>query len=123
MLKVVEDDGLVRIKAERTLDSTDYDKFVPEFQRIAAREPGTVPMVIELAPDFSGWDFDGIWRDLKLDAKRKDSFGQIATLGDDKWVEWGTMLSNPLIRTEMKFFPPLNRDVAERWASDEGNAA
>ena len=123
MLKVVEDDGLVRIKAGGTLDSTDYDEFVPQFERIATREPGTVPMVIELAPDFSGWDLGGIWRDLKFDAKHKDSFGRIAIVGDDKWEEWGTKLSNPLFRAEMRFFAPSKRDVAENWAKDEGNTA
>ena len=123
MLKVVEDDGLVRIKAGGTLDSTDYDEFVPQFERIAAREPATVPMVIELSPDFSGWDLGGVWRDLKFDAKHKDSFGRIAIVGDDKWEEWGTKLSNPLFRAEMRFFPPSKRDVAESWAREGGSAS
>lgn len=46
------------------------------------REQGTVPMLIELSPDFTGWDPGGIWRDLKFDAKHKDSFGRIAIVGD-----------------------------------------
>ena len=123
MLNVVEDDGLVRIKAGGTLDSTDYDEFVPQFERVAAREPGTVPMVIELLPDFSGWDLGGIWRDLKFDAKHKDSFGRIAIVGDDKWEEWGTKLSNPLFRAEMKFFAPSERSAAETWARNSKSAA
>ena len=123
MLDVVEDDGLVRIKAGGTLDSTDYVRFVPQFECIAARERGTVPMVIELSPDFLGWDLSGIWRDLKFDMKHKDSFGRIAIVGDSKWEEWGTKLFDPLFRAEMRFFTPSERDVAENWARDEGNAA
>ena len=123
MLEITEDNGLVRIQAGGTLDSSDYDRFVPQFERIAAREQGTVPMLIELSPDFSGWDLDGIWRDLKFDAKHKDIFGRIAIVGDDKWEEWGTKLFDPLFRAEMRFFTPSERDVAESWAREVGSAS
>ena len=123
MLKIDEESGLVRIFAGGALSSSDYDRFVPQFERIAAREPGTVPMVIELAPDFSGWDLGGIWRDLKFDMKHKDSFGRIAIVGGSKWEEWGTKLSDPLFRAEMRFFTPSERDIAENWARDERNTA
>ncbi|WP_324262274.1 STAS/SEC14 domain-containing protein [Altererythrobacter sp. H2] len=80
-------------------------------------------MLIELSPDFTGWDPGGIWRDLKFDAKHKDSFGRIAIVGDRKWEEWGTKVSDPHFRAKMKFFEPLERDAAESWARDERNAA
>ena len=82
MLTAIEDNGLLLIRADGTLSDSDYDRFVPFFERVAARVPGTVPMLIELAPDFSGWDMGGLWRDLKFDAKHKDSFGRIAMVGD-----------------------------------------
>jgi hypothetical protein len=123
MLELAEESGLVRIRAGGALDSSDYDRFVPQFERLSAREPGTVPMVIELAPDFSGWDLGGLWRDLRFDVKHKDSFGRIAIVGDKKWEEWGTKLFDPFFRAEMKFFAPSERDAAERWARSGGSAA
>ena len=123
MLKIDDEKGLVRIRAGGTLDGSDYDRFVPLFERIAAREQGTVPMVIELGPDFSGWDLGGLWRELKVDVRHKDSFGRIAIVGDSRWEEWGTRLSDPLFRAEMKFFGRADLDSAERWARDGGNAA
>lgn len=123
MLKIDEENGLVRILAGGALDSSDYDRFVPQFERLADRKPGTVPMVIELAPDFSGWDLGGIWRDLKFDMKHKDSFGRIAIVGDSKWEEWGIKLFDPLFRAEMRFFTPSERDVAESWAREGGIAS
>ena len=72
-------------------------------------------MVIELAPDFAGWDLPGLWRDLKFDAHHQDSFGRIAIVGDAKWEEWGTKLSDPLIRAEMKFFESSQHQVAKSW--------
>jgi hypothetical protein len=123
MLTAIEDNGLLLIRADGTLSDSDYDRFVPFFERVAARVPGTVPMLIELAPDFSGWDMGGLWRDLKFDAKHKDSFGRIAMVGDSSWEEWGTKLFDPLFRAEMRFFTPVERVAAESWARDGRNAS
>lgn len=122
MLEIADESGLVRIRVGGTLDSSDYDRFVPLFERIATREQGAVPMVVELAPDFSGWDLGGIWRDLKFDVRHKDSFARIAIVGDSKWEEWGTRLSDPFFRAEIKFFGRADLAAAERWARDRGNA-
>ena len=116
MLTLKEENGLLWIHAGRRLEDEDYDRFVPQFERIAAREPGTVPMVIELAPDFSGWDLGGLWRELKFDVRHKDSFGRIGIVGNRKWEEWGTKVFDPLFHAEMKFFEPSERQAAEDWA-------
>lgn len=60
MLNAEQESGFIRIRARGQLQSSDYDKFVPMFERTALREPGLVSMVIELAPDFSGWDLGGL---------------------------------------------------------------
>ena len=67
----------------------------------------------ELASDFAGWDQPGLWRDFKFDARHQDSFGRIASVGDAKWKEWGTRLSDPLFRAEMKFFESSQHLVVE----------
>ena len=116
MLQTAELDGLVRIVAGGTLVASDYDSFEPFFERVATRQAGPVPMLIELAPDFSGWDLGGMWCDLKFDVGHKDRFGRIAIVGDKKWEEWGTKLSAPFFpSTEMRFFTLERRHEAEHW--------
>ncbi|MXO65308.1 STAS/SEC14 domain-containing protein [Altererythrobacter endophyticus] len=115
-MRIDEENGLLRIRASGELESSDYDDFVPRFEQLVGRKPGKLPMVIELAPDFAGWDLPGLWRDLKFDARHRDSFGRIAIVGDAKWEEWGTRLSDPLFHAQMKFFEPSERRVAEIWA-------
>tara|TARA_R110002049_G_scaffold72267_2_gene186441 strand:+ start:3875 stop:4255 length:381 start_codon:yes stop_codon:yes gene_type:complete len=125
MLEAVEENGLIRIRASGTLKSSDFDRFVPLFERIAALEPRSVPMLIELAPDFSGWELGGLWRELKFDVKHQDKFGRIAIVGDKNWQEWGTKLSNPLFPSaDQRFFGPAEIDTAETWARTgrQGNA-
>ena len=120
MLAIKEEKGLLWIRASGKLEDEDYNRFVPQFEEIAEREPGTVAMVIELAPDFSGWDLGGLWRDLKFDVRHKDSFGRIAIVGDNQCEEWGTEVFDLLFRAEMEFFHPTERQAAEVWArSDE----
>ncbi|GAA3785633.1 MULTISPECIES: SpoIIAA family protein [Sphingomonadales] len=123
MLALKEENGLLWIRAGGRLEDEDYNRFVPQFERIAEREAGTVPMVIELAPDFSGWDLGGLWRDLKFDVRHKDCFGRIAIIGDSKWEEWGTEMSSSLFRAEMKFFQPSQRSHAESWVRTGEDAA
>jgi|TARA_B100000678_G_scaffold144321_1_gene120533 hypothetical protein len=123
VLALKEENGLLWIRAGGRLEDEDYNRFVPQFERIAEREAGTVPMVIELAPDFSGWDLGGLWRDLKFDVRHKDCFGRIAIIGDSKWEEWGTEMSSSLFRAEMKFFQPSQRSHAESWVRTGEDAA
>ena len=123
MLRIEERAGLITITAGGTLESADYDRFVPIFERIAAQKAGTVPMLIVLMSDFSGWDLSGLWRDLKFDVKHKDSFGRIAIVGDRKWEEWGTKLFDPLFRAEMKFFATAERGAAQSWVREDGDVS
>lgn len=115
MLRAQEIDGLLTIRASGKLSGRDCDAFIPLFERVAARAVGTVPMLIELTPDFVGWDITGLWRDLKFDVRHKDQFGRIAIVGDRKWEDWGTTLLDPFFRADMRFFPRELIGEAETW--------
>jgi len=93
---------------------------VPQFERIAKREAGTLAMVVDLAPDFSGWNLGGLGRELKFDARHRESLGRIAIIGDAKWEQWGTKITDPFFHAEMKFFEPSKRRAAEDWARGGG---
>ena len=117
MLTIQEDEYLIRVEVSGKLSEDDYEVFVPLFERIAARAPGTVPMLIELAPDFTGWDLVGLWRDLKFDMRHKDRFGRTAIVGTKNWEEWGTKLSDPIFPgTELRFFEARRVAGAKAWA-------
>ena len=116
MLIAKENDGLVWIEAGAKLDAEVFETFVPLFERIAERRSGTVPMLIELKPDFNGWNIGGLWRDLKFDIRHKHQFGRIAIVVDRKWVEWGTKFSAPLFSGDMRYFDLDDIEKAEDWA-------
>lgn len=123
MLKVLEDQVLVRIRTGRTLETTNYDAFVPWPVRFALREPSPAQMVIELSQNRLSWDFGGTRRNLKFDAKHKDSPGRIVIIGDNEWREWGTKHSGPSFRAAKKFFAPSEREEAKCYTCDGRSAA
>ncbi|BBC71649.1 STAS/SEC14 domain-containing protein [Erythrobacter sp. LQ02-29] len=120
MLEIAEDDGLVRIRASGTLAGSDFDRFVPVFESVSGRKPGRIPMIIELASDFSGWDVGGLLRDLKFDARHHDAFGRMAIVGLKEWEKWGTNLIASLFPFgEMEFFELADMHEAEAWARNK----
>ncbi|NCP11727.1 MAG: STAS/SEC14 domain-containing protein [Sphingomonadales bacterium] len=120
MLEVQEIDGLLHIEVGGKLTPSDYDAFVPFFEQVAKRKTGTVPMLIELTSDFAGWDISGIWRELKFDIRHKNKFGRIAIVGDRKWEEWGTKLSDLFFRADIRFFEADQNLAADAWVREAG---
>ncbi len=117
MLSLEDRGGLLHIRVRGRLETEDYDRFVPLFETLVGRAPGSVPMLIELAPDFSGWSLAGLWRDARFDVKHNDRFGRIAIVGDKRWERWGTELSAPFFPgTEIRFFERGQEAAAEAWA-------
>ena len=116
MLSIQEtEQGYLGIVADGRLLAGGYDAFVPAFERAAAERDGPVAMLIELGPDFGGWTPAGMWRDAKFDARHADRFGRIAIVGDKRWQEWGTKISDPFFEAEMRFFEREDQPAAEAW--------
>jgi hypothetical protein len=109
------DIGMIRMKASGTITRDDVQRFIPEFERVA-RSKGPVRMMIELE-DFQGWNFGGLWEDLKFDMQHQSDMGRIAIVGDKRWQDLGTRLSKPFFKAEMRYFDRNELEQAESWLS------
>jgi hypothetical protein len=105
--------GIVTIKASEKLSKADYDRFVPEFERIAQAR-GPVRMLIEL-DDFRGWDLPGLWEELKFDTTHQSDLGRVAIVGEKAWQEWATRLSKPFFKAEIRYFESDQATDARAW--------
>ena len=123
MLAMKKENEQLWIQARGAPQATLSGSLVPTLERIAGREPGTVPAIIESAADFAGWVIGGLLRDLKFDVRHKDSFGRIAIAGDSRWEGWGAKLFDPLFRAGMKFIQSSERRAAEEWSRAGGRAS
>jgi SpoIIAA-like len=102
------------------LSEADYEAAIPEIENELELHDEPLRMMVVLE-DFRGFDLAALWKDLKFDVKHGNDFGRIAVLGDSKMEEWGTALSNPLFRSEVRFFDIADRPAARAWLS-EGRA-
>jgi hypothetical protein len=114
MLTMATDDaGIVTIQAAGRLTKADYDRFVPEFERIA-RARGTLRLLVEL-DDFRGWDLPALWQELKFDVAHHKDMGRVAIVGDKAWQKWGTLLSKPFFRARTRYFERGQAADARAW--------
>jgi hypothetical protein len=107
------EDGILRVTVTGTVSQSDIEQFAEQFEK-AASDQEKVRMLIELK-DFEGWDFKGLWADLRFDVSHQDQMERIAILGDKRWEDWGTALSDPFFKAELKFFETDERAAAEAW--------
>ena len=106
-------DGMLQIFADGQLTTGDCAAFVTCFEQLARQGPA--PLRIELGPDFSGWSLAVLWRNMKLDQTNGEHFGRIAVIGDSRWEQWGTELTDAASSGQMRFFERGEEAGAEEW--------
>ena len=118
MIDIIKDaGGLIVVRAAGELTRSDYDRFVPWLERRVAGRQGPLRFVVH-AEDWDGWaDLRAAWADLKMDARFAGQVERLAMVGDSRWQEWMTKLSDPLLATKLRWFDPSEADAAEAWAA------
>ena len=82
-----------------------------------AGQPRPLRFVVH-AEDWDGWaGVRAAWDDLRMDARFAGHVARLAMIGDSRWQEWMTKLSDPLLATKMRWFDPSDADAAEAWAA------
>lgn len=95
------------------LTGDDYQKFVPEFERLA-RLHGKMRVLFDMR-DFHGWDAKGLWADIKFDVKHFNDFDRVALVGDSKWHEWMATICKPFLTGEVRHFDEAQLNEARVW--------
>ena len=108
------DHGMIVVRASGTLTTRDYEAAVPELEHAMEMSDGPLRVLLRLE-DFKGWEVGALWCELELDLKYRGDFGRIAVLGESTLEKWGTTLSAPLIKAEMRFFPLDREAQARAW--------
>lgn len=104
---------LVTLEAVGTITRQDYDRVLPELDRILAEEPA-LRVLIELH-DFQGWEPGARLAELKFDLRHYRDFRKIAIVGDDRVETWIPKLTAPFFSGETRYFRQSNIALALRW--------
>ena len=97
-----EKDNLIAAKVSGEISKEEVQKIHQLIHEIIDKNK-KVDFYLELY-DFQGYDLDGLWADLKVDAAHISDYGNMAIVGEKKWQEWAAKATDFFTGSEVKFF-------------------
>lgn len=103
----------VNVKISGRLSRADYERFVPEIERLIDRE-GKIRVLVEM-DHFHGWTPGALWEDVKFDLRHFSDIERVAMVGDARWERLMARFCMPFTRATVRYFDDSKADEAERW--------
>lgn len=115
MLHLIETqkDNLIAAKLEGKISKKDVEKIHPLIHKIIENHK-RADFYFEMH-DFHGYDLQGLWADLKVDASHLSDYGRIALVGEKKWQEWAAEATDLFTSSEVKYFDLSKKENALIW--------
>lgn len=111
--------NVLGVRVSGTVTGDDYERFRPVIDA-RVREHGAVRLLIHMH-DFDGWDdLEAMWEDAKLDAAHYADVERLAMVGEERWQDWVTRLTDLLVPGDVRYFD--EGDLDEAWAWVRGTA-
>jgi hypothetical protein len=107
---------IIEVTVSGKLNDADYQYFVPEFDRLAARH-SMVRLLFEMS-QFHGWEVKAAWDDFKLGLKHHDQMERIAMVGEKKWQEWMAKFCQPFTAAKVRYFDQTEGLAARAWLEE-----
>ncbi len=111
----LHDGRLLEVEATGRLSRNDYRECRPEIERQIQRH-GRIRLLFQMT-DFHGWNFGGLWEDLKFDAKHFGDIERLALVGEKKWEKWMATVCRPFTKAEVRYFDRSQADTARIWVA------
>ncbi|MDT0690901.1 STAS/SEC14 domain-containing protein [Salegentibacter sp. F188] len=104
---------LVAVEVSGEVSKEEVESLHPLIEEITAKN-NKVDFYFELH-GFYGYDLEGLWADLKIDAAHISDYGNRAIVGDKKWQEKTTKVLNFFSGSQIKYFDINEKDTAKAW--------
>ncbi len=109
----IKEKNIIYTEVSENLHKKDIEKMQPLIHTII--EKGLkIRWYFEMT-NFEGWDLEGFWEDIKMDASHTDDYEKIAMVGDKKWEELLSKSMKPLTNAKVKFFELSKKEEAWAW--------
>jgi hypothetical protein len=112
-LREKNDGKLMEVQVSGKLVHEDYQRFVPEFERLAEQH-GKIRVLFEMV-DFHGWKAAALWDDIKFDLKHFSDIERLAMVGDKKWEEGMSVFCRPFTTAKIRYFDHEAIGEARAW--------
>jgi len=105
------------IKLTGKLTKEDYQRFVPEIERLI-KEHGKMRMLVQMH-DFHGWTAGAVWQDIKFDLKHFRDIERLALVGEKTWEHFMAVFCKPFTTATVRYFDLSDAGQAEDWIRTE----
>jgi hypothetical protein len=106
--------NVLGIRVSGSITGDDYERFRPILDA-RAEQHGSVRLLIHM-DGFDGWgDLDALWEDLKLDVDHYDDVERMAVVGEERWQDWMTRLTDLVAPGDVRYFEDAALDEAWAW--------
>lgn len=114
-LELVEkqDGKVVEVAVSGKLTKEDYDRFVPELERLVGLH-GKLRVLFEMH-NFHGWTAGALWEDIKFDMKHFKDIERLAMVGEKKWEKGMATFCKPFTTAKIRYFDQAEADAARAW--------
>ena len=109
----IENENVIATKITGKITKKDIEKIHPLIHNIIEKGH-KVDFYFELE-DIDGYDLEGLWADLKVDAAHLSDYGKMAFVGDKKWQKWAAKTTDSFTGSETKFFDLQDKEQAKKW--------
>jgi len=117
-----EKDGkMLVVHVTGKLVKTDYEQFVPEFERLV-QQHGKVSVLFDMT-DFHGWDAGALWEDTKFAIKHFGDIERLAMIGEKKWQQGMAKFCKPFTKATIRYFDHNAAAEARKWLDESGVAS
>ncbi|MGB0908901.1 MAG: STAS/SEC14 domain-containing protein [Nitrospirales bacterium] len=119
MYRVIDESSgsTVGIKVDGKLTKDDYGVLLPYLENLI-HEYGALNLLCDMT-QFNGMEVSAFWEDFKFSIQHLRDFKRIAIIGDQRWLDWYTVLFNPFVKTKMRYFPLAEISDAWKWVKSE----
>ena len=113
-----EEDGgkLLVVHVTGKLAKTDYEDFVPEFERLI-RQHGKPRMLFDMT-GLRGWEAGAMWEDIKFGAKHFADIERLAMVGEKKWQHGMATFCKPFTKAAVRYFDHADAVEARKWLAE-----
>lgn len=118
MLTIAEgEQDVLQLYADEQLTTDDYVDFVTQLEWFVAGRTAPIDMLVELGPDFGGWNLDALFRDRAFALTAPGTIRRIAIVGDQRWADWASGALYAKLAADIRFFQTPSKLDASRWLS------
>ncbi len=107
------DGTILKIRLTGKLIKDDYDRFVPEIDRLIAQH-GKVRILMEMH-DFHGETARAMWEDFKFGLRHYRDIDRIALVGERWWQHSMAVFCRPFTTAAVRYFDTTKVEEAEAW--------